>query len=129
MEYTLREYTDKEYRADLKKLLEEKGLHDAVKDYCDKINEEVGNTSYITHRSVQEYMCTILDLINMKHEPHMVNYSGDGYSDGKLVYDLAECPNCGYDYEESDYIWKEPFCPHCGQALKWEIAENGDTDK
>ena len=37
MEYTLREYTDKEYRADLKKLLEEKGLHDAVKDYCDKM--------------------------------------------------------------------------------------------
>lgn len=56
-------------------------------------------------------------------EPREVLYSGDGYADGKMVYDMAECPNCGYEYEVSDWDWKEPFCPHCGQHLEWENEE------
>ena len=28
-------------------------------------------------------------------EPKTVLYSGDGYADGYMVYDMAECPNCG----------------------------------
>ncbi len=46
---------------------------------------------------------------------------GDGYSDGKLVYDSWDCPNCGdtfeIDYEQYDY------CPHCGQAIGWGEEE------
>lgn len=57
-------------------------------------------------------------------EPQGVFYKGDGYYDGELVYDFAECPECDFGYEESDYIWGLPFCPKCGQALKWEVEHD-----
>lgn len=60
-------------------------------------------------------------------ESKKVIYRGDGYSDGELVYDMAECPSCGFEYEESDWIWKEPYCPHCGQLLDWEIEHENDN--
>ena len=48
--------------------------------------------------------------------------SGDGYFDGKLVYDTYECPNCGkkyeIDYEEHDY------CPNCGQHIDWSEEDD-----
>ena len=53
-------------------------------------------------------------------EPKMVEYYGDGYADGEIVYDGAKCPNCGMDFEECDSDWEEPYCHACGQALKWE---------
>ena len=53
-------------------------------------------------------------------EPKEVYYSGDGYADGEMVYDMANCPNCDCTFEESDEIWGCNYCPHCGQALKWE---------
>jgi len=53
-------------------------------------------------------------------EPKTVLYSGDGYADGYMVYDMAECPNCGYKYEDGDKDWGLPFCPNCGQKLNWE---------
>lgn len=56
----------------------------------------------------------------LKREQQEVIYSGDGYADGMMVYDIAECPSCGYKYEDSDKDWGESFCPHCGQSLKWE---------
>ena len=49
-----------------------------------------------------------------------VLYSGDGYADGEMVYDMAECPNCGREFEDGDETWGCNFCPDCGQALKWE---------
>ena len=52
-----------------------------------------------------------------------VLYSGDGYADGHMVYDMAECPNCGYEYEYGDKDWGLPFCPNCGQSLNWESEE------
>ena len=51
-----------------------------------------------------------------KETPKMVLYSGDGYADGVLVYDWAECPNCGIIFEESDSDWEEPYCHACPQA-------------
>lgn len=52
-----------------------------------------------------------------KQKAKIPNLSGDGYFDGKLVYDTYECPNCGkeyeMDYEEHDY------CPNCGQHIDW----------
>lgn len=55
--------------------------------------------------------------------------SGDGYADGKLVYDFGECPTCGRQWEDGDTEWEEPYCCHCGQKLHWfdKGAENGKT--
>ena len=52
--------------------------------------------------------------------PRKVRYDYDGFSDGLPVYDMAYCPNCDYAYEDGDKDWKLPFCPYCGQALRWE---------
>lgn len=41
---------------------------------------------------------------------------GDGHDDeGKMIYDMYDCPNCGKSYEidYSDY----KYCPECGQAI------------
>jgi rubrerythrin len=66
----------------------------------------------------------VLELQSVKpQEPKTVLYSGDGYADGYMVYDMAECPNCGYEYEDSDKDWGLPFCPNCGQNLNWESEE------
>ncbi len=56
----------------------------------------------------------------LKRSPVKVQYSGDGYSDGHFVYDTATCPSCEWVIEDSEDLWGEPFCPHCGQALDWE---------
>ena len=64
-EFTLREYTKEEYKADMQKLLEEKGLHDAVEKYCDKVNSITSILGYIHHRDVQECLCDILYLIEL----------------------------------------------------------------
>lgn len=50
--------------------------------------------------------------------------SGDGYSNGELVYDFGECPNCGWNFEEGDKDWEEPYCCHCGQRLHWFDKES-----
>ena len=59
----------------------------------------------------------------LKAEPCMVNYESDGYADGNPVFDIATCPKCGYAFEEGCIPWGAPFCPNCGQALKWEGEE------
>ena len=46
------------------------------------------------------------------------NRWGDGYSDGQLVYDMWECPNCGKNYELECDEYKH--CPECGQKIDWE---------
>lgn len=56
-------------------------------------------------------------------EPKTVLYIGDGYADGYMVYDMAECPNCGYEYEDGDKDWGLAFCPNCGQKLNWESED------
>lgn len=63
-----------------------------------------------------------------KTEPRPVVYITTGYADGAPVYDYANCPDCGYSYEEDDKDWGDHFCPHCGQALNWEIPEEGATE-
>ena len=59
-----------------------------------------------------------------KQIPKKPEYYGDGYSDGKLVYDYAKCPTCGNDNFEYDINnWGCNYCPDCGQALDWGDAE------
>lgn len=55
-----------------------------------------------------------------KQIPSKVNYIGDGYADGELVYDEAECPSCGYIFDDCESDWERKFCPECGKALEWD---------
>lgn len=65
VDFTLREYTKEEYEADMKKILEEKGLYRAVKEIGDQINEDASDLSYLLHRDIQEKLCDILNLIKL----------------------------------------------------------------
>ena len=65
VDFGLREYTNEKYTEDMKNLLDEKGLKESVKVYLDKIDEEVSSTGYIMHRTVQEYLCDILYLVEL----------------------------------------------------------------
>ena len=60
---TLKENTQEKYKSDMKKMLEEKGLSKAVKKYADKIDQECRymGVPYLTHRSIQESLCDILN--------------------------------------------------------------------
>lgn len=63
---------------------------------------------------------------NTKIRPMQVELEADGYADGELVYDYGKCPNCGWEFEEGDKDWKEPYCCHCGQKLKWFESEDNE---
>lgn len=83
-----------------------------------------------THREHYDSIDVVNEACRMgmkaleKQIPKKPEYSGDGYSDGKLVYDYAKCPECGNDNFEYDINnWGCKFCPDCGQALDWSDAE------
>lgn len=50
-----------------------------------------------------------------KQKPKTPDIWGDGYSDGQLVYDMWDCPNCGESYEIDYHDYK--YCPNCGQRI------------
>ena len=60
----LREYTHDEYRADLRKELEENGLYESVKKRLDEINTMTSDL--LGCRYIQEMICEILDLVEMR---------------------------------------------------------------
>ena len=62
------EVTIKEYKVDMQKLLVEKGLYGAVKEYCDKIDDVTRCLSYDSHRDIQEYLCDILNLVEFSEK-------------------------------------------------------------
>lgn len=64
-EFTIKEYLPDKYKADMRTLLHEKGLHDAVKEYCDKIAEDATGLGYIRYSSVTEWLCDILYLVKL----------------------------------------------------------------
>lgn len=64
-EFQVVEYTQEEYVEDMKKILEEKGLHDSIKEICDKIDVYASCLSYGGHRCIQEYLNDILVLIDL----------------------------------------------------------------
>ena len=76
-----------------------------------------------TEKDVTRLLSLAHETCKEKDTPKLVIYSGDGYADGHLVYDYAECPNCGREFEEDRDEWEMPFCCACGQALKWEVEE------
>lgn len=73
------------------------------------------------------------DLSTLRfNEPAQVELEGDGYADGQIVYDFGKCPNCGWEFEEGDKDWEEPYCCHCGQRLKWfdvAVVDNNNTER
>lgn len=54
-----------------------------------------------------------------RQNPKIPNIWGDGYdSEGNMIYDMYDCPNCGKSYEIDYEEYKH--CPNCGQAMKIE---------
>ena len=80
-------------------------------EICDKCNEYLDD---LGKNKPQESEDTALE-----QEPKQVELEGDGYADGKLVYDYGKCPSCGWQFEYGEKDWEEPYCCHCGQKLKW----------
>lgn len=62
----LRKYTDDEYKANLRKELEENGLYESVNKRLDEINIMTSELSYLGRRYVQEMLCEILNLIELR---------------------------------------------------------------
>ncbi len=62
----LRIYTDDEYRANIRKELEEDGLYKSVRKRLDIINIISSELRWLKYAYVQEMMCEILDLIEMR---------------------------------------------------------------
>ena len=85
-------------------------------------HEKVYNEVVEKHRQLAKWLKE-LKKYKEKDTPKLVIYSGDGYADGRMVYDTANCPNCEYEFEEGYADWNMPYCCNCGQALKWEVEE------
>lgn len=68
IEYTLREYTQEEYEADMRKAIEEKGLYEVVECFCEEIDYECKDRDYLTHRHIQELLNNILNAIKLKEQ-------------------------------------------------------------
>lgn len=76
----------------------------------------------------------VLDAIRIaisaleKQMPKKQDLEGDGYADGKLVYDTWICPGCRKEYELDYDEYK--YCPECGQAIDWssDVAEETEEE-
>ena len=62
----LKIYTDDEYRANLRKELEEDGLYECVSKRLDVIDTLSSEFRWLKYAYVQEMMCEILDLIELR---------------------------------------------------------------
>ena len=62
----LRIYTNDEYRANLRKELEENGLYESVRKRFDVIDSISSELRWLKYAYVQEMMCEVLDLIEMR---------------------------------------------------------------
>ena len=86
-------------------------LHSLILSYKIRID------NYVFDEDIEALNMGIEALENQ--EAMQVELEGDGYSDGELVYDYGKCPKCGWDFEDGDKDWEEPYCCHCGQRLHW----------
>lgn len=66
-------------------------------------------SQYATRKAVQ--------IAIDKQIPQTPDLWGDGYSDGKLVYDMYDCPSCGKSFEL--YYEQTKCCKECGQRFDW----------
>ena len=86
-------------------------------------DEHIADMVMAHNEGILEYQTQLSLLPPVTPQPKTVLYSGDGYADGYMVYDMVECPNCGYEYEDGDKDWGLSFCPNCGQKLNWESED------
>lgn len=80
----------------------------------------------IVQEKIEKYMLERRELIGMnleeaiqKQVPKRPNYYAEGYADGELAYDYAQCPECGHDFEYGINDWGCAYCSDCGQKLDW----------
>jgi hypothetical protein len=78
-EIKFKRYKQEEYKENMRRLLADKGLYDAVKYFCDKINDDVSDTGYLVHMSVLEYMNNILYLIELNENKEEADLEFEGY--------------------------------------------------
>lgn len=62
----LKKYTDDEYKVSLKKELEEDGLYESVRKRFDVINIISSDLRWLKYAYIQEMMCEVLDLVEMR---------------------------------------------------------------
>lgn len=62
----LKKYIDDEYKVSLEKELEEDGLYESVRKRFDIINIISSDLRWLKYAYIQEIMCEILDLIELK---------------------------------------------------------------
>lgn len=62
----LKKYTNDEYRANLRKELEENGLYESVRKRFDVIDSISSDLRWLKYAYIQEMMCEVLDLIEMR---------------------------------------------------------------
>lgn len=75
------------------------------------------------HEISAELRQQLIKLLRKSCVKRKVNYSFNGYYNGDPVVDVAECPNCGHEFEFDTPEWEANYCPACGQALDWEVEE------
>lgn len=85
------------------------------------LNEE--KMREICHEAAQELYKRIEKAFKDRGKARKVLYFGDGYADGHMVYDMAQCPACSKTFEEDYSGWLDPYCSHCGQKLDWGFEE------
>lgn len=68
------------------------------------------------HKNIRETLETSLVAVE-KQIAKKPDLWGDGYSDGELVYDMYDCPNCGKSFEL--YYEQTKCCKECGQRFDW----------
>ena len=63
----LRAMSSEEYKARMENLIKEKGFYGAVESICDEINAEYALPyDYLTCRGIQECLCDILYLVELR---------------------------------------------------------------
>ena len=106
-----------------------KTLIDNLKEGIEKYKKETCEDLFAVTIPVVDIMPKLEKLIELerKEEPEEPYLEGDGYVDGKMVYDTWVCQNCGKKYELE--YQKYERCPHCGQLIDWDIPELEDEDE
>lgn len=103
------------------------GAADTVAVICCKCKTKSDNFKISFFASAVEEASNAWNKRANKEEALEPEYEGDGYDDkGELIYDMAYCPICHYEYEV-DYDTHDNYCRNCGQKLDWRRAEN-ETD-
>lgn len=85
-----------------------------------------GGNGWVIREDTTQVTFENTQFIGAKTDARPVFLYGDGYADGSMVYDTAECPNCGYTLDDDFDFDKphEPYCPRCGQLLDWNVRED-----